>query len=204
MVNVTRTRTQRARRDQFIDAALRAIRERGRDNVRIRDIATEAGVSPGSVLYHYPELTELMFDVHRTVADRFYRLRSDTVDAVGTAEGKLRAAIETGLPSGRDDEVACVLYEMHGLADRSSAHAALMTGLYDREVALYSSVLEVGRATGRFTLSQPVREIAETLVALEDGLGLHLISNNTSVEHSAAKHLLTEYARHATGCAITS
>ncbi|MEB3370910.1 TetR/AcrR family transcriptional regulator [Saccharopolyspora mangrovi] len=201
---MARTRTQQARREQFIDAALRAIRERGRDNVRIRDIATEAGVSPGSVLYHYPELTELMFDVHRTVADRFYRLRADTVEAAGSAESKLEAAIETGLPSGRDDEVACVLYEMHGLADRSSAHASLMTSLYDREVALYSSVLEVGRATGRFTLSQPVREIAESLVALEDGLGLHLISNNTSLEHSAAKHLLTEYARHATGCAITS
>ncbi|QUH04003.1 TetR/AcrR family transcriptional regulator [Saccharopolyspora erythraea] len=201
---MTRTRRQRARREQFIDAALRAINERGRDNVRIRDIATEAGVSPGSVLYHYPELAELMFDVHRTVADRFYRHRADTVDAAGDAERKLAAAIETGLPSGRDDEVACVLYEMHGLADRSSAHAALMTSLYDREVALYGTVLEVGRAAGRFTLSRPVREIAATLVALEDGLGLHLMSNNTSIERSAAKHLLTEYAREATGCATTS
>ncbi|MER7014241.1 TetR/AcrR family transcriptional regulator [Saccharopolyspora sp. NPDC000359] len=196
---MTRTRTQQARREQFIDAALRAINEHGRDKVRIRDIAAEAGVSPGSVLYHYPELAELMFDVHRTVADRFYRHRADTVEAARSAEHKLAAAIQTGLPSGRDDEVACVLYEMHELADRSSAHAALMTGLYDREVALYGSVLEVGRATGEFTLSRPVREIAETLVALEDGLGLHLMSNNTSVERSTAEHLLTEYAWQATG-----
>ncbi|GAA2363070.1 TetR/AcrR family transcriptional regulator [Saccharopolyspora halophila] len=201
MVDVTRTRTQQARREQFIDAALRAINERGRDNVRIRDIAAAAGVSPGSVLYHYPELAELMFDVHRTVADRFYHHRVDTVDAAEDAELKLAAAIETGLPTGQDDEVASALYEMHGLADRSSEHAALMTGLYDREVALYAAVLEIGRATGRFTLSRPVREIAATLVALEDGLGLHLISNNTSVERSTAKHLLAECARQATGCA---
>lgn len=195
MVNVGLTRTQQARREQLIGAALRAINERGRDNVRIRDIAAEAGVSPGSVLYHYPELGDLMFDVHRTVVDRFYRHRADAVDAQASAAGKLAAAIETGLPSGRGDEVARVLYEMHGLTERSSAHSALMTGLYDREVALYDAVLEIGRATGEFAFSRPAREIAATLVALEDGLGLHLMSNNTSVERDAAKHLLTECAR---------
>ncbi|MDR7303590.1 TetR/AcrR family transcriptional regulator [Haloactinomyces albus] len=199
---MARSRKHDARREQLIDAASRAITERGRDNLRIRDIAAQAGVSPGSVLYHYPELDELMFDVHRNVVERFYQRRLATVESIETPVGKLAAALGSGLPSGRDDDVARVLYEMHGLADRSSTHASLMTSLYDREVALYSTVLEAGRASGAFTLTQPLGEVVHTLVVLEDGFGLHLLSNNTSVDLARARSLLTAYAGQATGCAL--
>lgn len=202
MLDMARSKKHRTRREQLIEAASRAITERGRDNLRIRDIAAQAGVSPGSVLYHYPELDELMFDVHRSVVERFYQRRRAIVESVDVAGRKLVAAIDSGLPSGPDDEVARVLYEMHGLADRSSTHAALMTSLYDREVALYSAVLETGRASGEFVLTQPLREVVHTLVLLEDGLGLHLLSNNTSIDLEWARGLLTTYAGHAIGCAL--
>ncbi|WP_461143412.1 TetR/AcrR family transcriptional regulator [Salinifilum aidingensis] len=199
---MTRSKKHRTRREQLIGATSRAITERGRDNLRIRDIAAQAGVSPGSVLYHYPELDELMFDVHRSVVERFYQRRLAIVESVESAGHKLVASIDSGLPAGRDDEVTRVLYEMHDLADRSSTHAALMTSLYDREVALYSTVLETGRASGEFVLTRPLREVVHTLVALEDGLGLHLLSNNTSVDLEHARGLLTAYAGQATGCAL--
>lgn len=202
MVNVARSRKRGTRREQLVGAASRAIIERGRENLRIRDIAAQAGVSPGSVLYHYPELDELLFDVHRNVVERFYQRRVAIAESVEAPSRKLVATIDSGLPSGRDDEVARVLYEMHGLADRSSTHAALMTGLYDREAALYSTVLEKGRASGEFSLAQPLREVVHTLVALEDGLGLHLLSNNTSVDLERARGVLTAYAGQATGCVL--
>ncbi|WP_166354087.1 TetR/AcrR family transcriptional regulator [Phytoactinopolyspora limicola] len=199
---MVRSKKHYTRREQLIDATLRSVAERGRDNVRIRDIAAEAGVSPGSVLYHYPELSELMFDAHRTVVERFFRSRVETVEARGTAGDRLVAAVDTGLPSGRDDDVARTLYEMHSLADRSSVHAALMTSLFDREVGLYATILEVGRSTGEFTLAQPARAGATTLVALEDGLGLHLLSNNTSVDLPLARRLMLAAAQQATGVAL--
>lgn len=200
MVVMARTKKHYARREQLIDAAMRAISERGRDNVRVRDIAELAGVSAGSVLYHYPELSELIFDVHRTVVERFYRRRAEQVEGHQTPAGRLVAAIETGLPEGRDDDVAKTLYEMHALADRSSPHGALMSGLFDREVSLYATVLEIGRAGGDFRLAQPAADVARTLVVLEDGFGLHLVSNNTSIDLAAARSLLLTYAHQATGC----
>ncbi|MGH3517609.1 MAG: TetR/AcrR family transcriptional regulator [Haloechinothrix sp.] len=199
---MARSRKHYTRREQLIDATLRTIAERGRDNVRVRDIAAEAGVSPGSVLYHYPELSELMFDAHRTVVERFYRRRVESVEARQAPADQLVAAIETGLPSGRRDEVARALYEMHRLADRSSAHAALMTSLFDREIGLYATILKVGQSGGEFTLARGVQELAGTLVVLEDGLGLHLLSNNTSVDLTQARRMMAGYAQQVTGCEL--
>ncbi len=197
MVFMARTKKHYARREQLIDAATRAISERGRDNVRVRDIAEFAGVSAGSVLYHYPELSELIFDVHRSVVERFYRRRAEQVESHQAPANRLVAAIETGLPTGRDDDVAKTLYAMHALADRSSPHGALMSSLFDREVSLYTTVLEIGRACGDFRLTQPVADVARTLVVLEDGLGLHLISNNMSLDLASARGLLLAYANQA-------
>ncbi|MQA09039.1 MAG: TetR family transcriptional regulator [Pseudonocardiaceae bacterium] len=197
---VARSKKHLVRREQLVNAAMRAINERGRDNLRIRDIAAEAGVSPGSVLYHYPELDELMFDVHRTVVEGFYQRRARLVEAETEPERRLATAIDTGLPAGRDDDVARTLYEMHGLADRSSLHSSLMTSLFDREVTLYSAVFQVGQASGRFVLAEPSSVAARTMVVLEDGFGLHLLSNNTSVDLAGARAVLGAYAQRVTGC----
>lgn len=202
MLDMARSKKHIARREQLVDATMRAITDRGRDNLRIRDIAAEAGVSPGSVLYHYPELDELLFDVHRVVVERFYQRRVELTESHDDPARRLVAAIDTGLPAGRDDAVAKTLYEMHGLADRSSQHGALMTSLFDREVALYGTILDIGVAAGRFTLTGPTRDIARTLVVLEDGFGLHLLSNTTSVDVTLARTLLASYAHQATGCEL--
>ncbi|MCX5438134.1 MULTISPECIES: TetR/AcrR family transcriptional regulator [unclassified Streptomyces] len=195
-----RPKNQTARREALVDAAGRAIAERGLEGLRIKDIAAEAGMSAGSVLYYYPEMDELVLEVHRGAVERYLAARQGAVDGATGAAARLRALVGSGLPGGSGDAVHGLLFELHRRADRSSGHATLMASLFAREVALYATVLEVGSAVGEFTLTEPVTDLARNLVALEDGYGLHIVSRNAELTPDVARRLLLGYARTVTGC----
>ncbi|MFE5004165.1 TetR/AcrR family transcriptional regulator [Streptomyces sp. NPDC056696] len=195
-----RPKNQTARREALVDAAGRAIAERGLEGLRIKDIAAEAGMSAGSVLYYYPEMDELVLEVHRGAVERYLAARQGAVDGATGAAARLRALVGSGLPGGSGDAVHGLLFELHRRADRSSGHATLMASLFAREVALYATVLEVGAAVGEFTLTEPVTDLARNLVALEDGYGLHIVSRNAELTPDVARRLLLGYARTVTGC----
>ncbi|OIJ65468.1 TetR/AcrR family transcriptional regulator [Streptomyces mangrovisoli] len=197
-----RPRNQAARREALVDAAGRAIAERGLEGLRIKDIAEAAGVSQGSVLYYYPELDDLVLEVHRDAVEGFLADRRDAYDTApaGDPVRRLRALIDSGLPRTAEDAEHGLLYELHRRAGRSAGHAELMTSLYAREVALYARALEVGAATGAFALTGSAEDLAHALVALEDGFGLHIISHNAAVRHEEAARLILAHARAVTGC----
>ncbi|WP_372348168.1 TetR/AcrR family transcriptional regulator [Streptomyces sp. KL116D] len=195
-----RPKNQTARREALVDAAGRAITERGLEGLRIKDIAAEAGMSAGSVLYYYPELDELVLEVHRGAVERFLTARHAVTDEVADPVARLRALIASGLPSDADDATHGLLYELHGRADRSAGHAELMASLFASEVGLYTTVLEVGAATGVFTLTAAVSDLARNLVALEDGYGLHIVSRNAGLTRAEAQRLIRAHARVVTGC----
>ncbi|WP_405782198.1 TetR family transcriptional regulator [Streptomyces sp. NBC_01378] len=197
-----RPKNQTARREALVDAAGRAIAERGLEGLRIKDIAAEAGMSAGSVLYYYPEMGELVLEVHRGAVERYLAARQGAVDGATGAAARLRALVGSGLPGGSGDAVHGLLFELHRRADRSSGHATLMASLFAREVALYATVLEVGAAVGEFTLTEPVADLARNLVALEDGYGLHIVSRNVELTPDVARRLLLGYARTVTGCPV--
>lgn len=198
---MARPRNQEARREALIGAAGRAISERGVAGLRIRDIAAEAGMSAGSVLYYYPELDELVFEVHRDAVERYFGERHAHLEPLTEPIARMRAALESGIPQGPDDEMHRLLFALHGMADRSTAHAALMSSLFGREVGLYEATLLMGQATGTFSRAVPAADAAWNLVILEDGYGLHIAARNPTVDRAGALRRLTGYARSVTGVA---
>ncbi|MDI3403594.1 TetR/AcrR family transcriptional regulator [Streptomyces cavernicola] len=202
MSKVGRPRNQTARRQALVSAAGQAITERGLEGLRIKDIADAAGVSQGSVLYYYPELDDLVLEVHRGAVEGYLESRQRAYEsaAAGSPAARLRALVDSGLPSSAEDSLHGLLYQLHRRAGRSPGHAELMTSLFGREVGLYATALEVGAAMGVFTLAASARDLAHGLVALEDGYGLHIVSHNAAVRPERARELLLAQARAVTGC----
>jgi AcrR family transcriptional regulator len=183
----------------MVDAAGRAIAERGLSNVRIRDIADRAGMSVGSVLYYYPVLGDLLVEVHAEIIERYYQHRCAAIEPDSSPVVQLSCAVAAGIPRDPDDLTARLLYEMHALCESSSAHADLMGSLFDREVRLYRSILDAGVAAGQFRPRSSTAQVARVLVALEDGLGLHVVSRNSSMPPSSAREVLRACAAELTG-----
>ncbi|WP_420037194.1 TetR/AcrR family transcriptional regulator [Streptomyces sp. cg28] len=203
MGKVGRPRNQTARREALVSAAGQAIARRGLEGLRIKDIADAAGVSQGSVLYYYPELDDLVLEVHRGAVESFLFSRQRAYDEAAAEDSvaRMRALIASGLPSTTEDAVHGLLYELHRRAGRSPGHAELMTSLFAREVALYTTALEVGAATGAFSLAASAHDLAHGLVAMEDGYGLHIVSHNAALRGDRARELVLAHARAVTGCA---
>ncbi|SES73512.1 TetR/AcrR family transcriptional regulator [Geodermatophilus poikilotrophus] len=188
--DVARPREQTARRRNIIAAARRAIVARGVRGLRVKDVAAQAGISAGLVSYYFPELDRLLVDVHQDSVDRFYWGRLRTIEGLADGAARLRALVAGGLPVGADDEICHCLYELHLHAARDETHAGLMTDLFDREVALYASVLRRGEQEGEFVLSAPAEDVAATAVVLEDAYGLHIVARNRSIDRRRAATLL--------------
>jgi AcrR family transcriptional regulator len=196
---VARVRNQDARRSQLAAVAIDVIAERGLGAVRVKDIAEAADVSPRLVAYYYPEIDDLIDEVYRVAVDRYYWQRLEAITKLDSPVDRLANLIESGLPAGDGDVLSRALYEFSVNAGRDPTHGTLMTLLFEREVSLYVAVLEAGRASGDFALSEPVQSVAQNFVALEDAFGMYLNGGNSSLDATAAIALLRSYARSATG-----
>lgn len=197
---MARPRDQTARRAQMVHAATDAVRRRGLPRLRVADIADAAGVARGSVHYYFRDLTDLLQQVYKAAGDRFFTERVTEAATLADARDKLVVSARHGLPDGPDDELAVVLYEFASAARGEPVYAALAQSLYDRQVAMYAGIFEVGAAQGHFTLGEPVLDVAANMVALEDAYGLHIVARNASLPPDRALDLLLGYARAVTGC----
>lgn len=197
---MARRRNQTARRKQIAAAAKKAILARGAHRVRVKDVAEAAGLSAGSISYYYPEIDELLLEVYEHAVERFYTMRVAATNAIADPRERLRTAIATGIPESRDDEEVRLLYEL-GTAQRGGASwGSLIRSLYERQVTMYQSILEVGQASGAFTLVDDPRTLARNFVALEDAYGLHIVTNNPAIDYEVALRLIFSFGSMATGC----
>lgn len=188
----------RVRREALKEAARRAVVEHG-TNVRLVQVAQAAGVTSGAILYHYPDLDQLLLEAQHAGMERFYEARRAAVADVDDPVPALVSLVRLGLPTAPDDPDVRLLCELGGSAGRDHVIAALLTSLYDRQVSLYESVLDAGRRDGTFRLSQPVRTIARTIVALEDAYGYRIVARHPTLDYATAVTLVLDYARLATG-----
>jgi len=189
-----RRKNQGERRAQLAAAARDVLLRHGAVGLRVKDVAAKAGMSPSTVLYYYPEIDDLLLEVARTATDRFADSRARAVRELADPLEQLRLAIRLGIPTGPDDEESRLLYELDALTGSSTAFAALSTSYFDRQVALYESVLSAGAAAGSMYLSAAVDVPARGLVALEDGLGLQVVLGHPSIDSAAAERVLLAYA----------
>lgn len=186
------------RREELLDAALVALAERGIAGMRIKDVADQAGVSTGTVHYHFNDIEELIVAIHEMAVERFCTSRRELAASIPDARDRLVALAETGIPSSSDDPLVASLYEL-GLANRRMPiHRAFIRSLYEQQVAVYAAALEVGVAQGSFSLDTDSRDLAAIAVALEDSLGLHILTGNMPVMR--ARELLLLNLSEITNC----
>ncbi len=156
----------------------------------MREIAAKAGLSPAAVLYHYPENGDLLLAVHQAVVEDYLDLRHSAQQAHADPRVRLTSVFRSGLPSLTESKAIRLLFELHGLARQDAAHAELMTLLWQREIALYEEIITAGQEVDLFAPAQGAHEVATALLGLEDGLALHLTSDNRALSDATCLNIL--------------
>ena len=198
---MARPKNQGARRLELVQAAKQAIAERGLTGLRAVDVAARTKLSPGTVAYYYPDLEELVQEVHRDAVSRFYWSRLSEIRSGDDPRAKLRRMIRSGIPVSRDDIDFQVLNELHTHAFRDEYHGRLMARLFEQEVSLYASVLDEGDRLGQFEPRLPIAAAASNLVALEDAYGLHYLGG-TPLSTAEIFELIVSGAEAMIGCSL--
>ncbi|HEY9522385.1 MAG TPA: TetR family transcriptional regulator [Thermopolyspora sp.] len=199
---MTPRKTRADRRADLIEAARRAMVRHGTERVHLQHVAEEAGLTSGAVLYHYPDLTELLVEAHHAGTERFYDQRLRRIAGLHDPAEKLVVTIGSGLPAGPDDPDVKLLNELGGAASRNRMYAVLLTTLFERQVALYQTILDTGAGLGAFRLTTGSLTIARNLVALEDAYGYRITARHPAIGPAEAVELILSYARAATGHAL--
>lgn len=199
---MARPQQKSERRLELIEAAQAMILRHGLPSLTLRSVANEAGMTSSAALYYFPGLKELLVEVQDLAIQRFCVRRGDNVQSVLDIKQRLLQLMDGGLPSGPEDQLCRLLYELGVYARTDAAYSARHISLFERQVAIYVGVLEAGAATGIFSLVQPSDTIARALVLLEDGMGLHLINLVPAISRAEAVDILVSYAQAATGCRL--
>lgn len=198
---MARPKNQKARREQLVKSAKQAIAQRGLNGLRAIDVAEYSELGAGSVAYYYPDLGDLVRDVHEDAVSRFYWNRRQQGVEGENSRDTLSRMIRSGIPQSRDDIDFQVLNGLHTHAYRDTFHAHLMADLYRLEVSLYTDVLNEGVDAGEFTMALPVETAASNLVAMEDAYGLHFMGG-TPLTAEGIYRTIAANAEVMTGCRL--
>jgi AcrR family transcriptional regulator len=180
------TRKSETSRQQVLDAALHVLATRGMLHASVQDIADEAGLSKGSVHYHFDSKEEL---VERVLAHACAAIEAHvraSFEAPGTPVEKVRAAVSTMWALRRDG--APEIRVMTDLFAQARQNERLRSALGDELRRARAQILDVGlRSLEAMGLKPRVslEVIPRLVLAALDGLAIHHVVDPVSVEEEA-------------------
>ena len=158
------------RLEAILDAACRAIRERGFPATRIADVARAAGVSTGTVHYYFATRDEVLIAALKHATDRLFgRVEAAEGDPPARRLGHLLGVAVPRPGAARDEYVLWIELWLRVLHQPDLLPG--IEALSARWRGYFHAVVRDGVASGAFDPVADPGEVADRLVALADGTG---------------------------------
>ena len=191
------------RHQEILDAAARVITERGLAETRISDIAEQAGVSPGLILYYFESKDRLLAEALTYANDQFYLRTSREIRRMPSARDQFRRLVDLSVPGylpeyERLDEWALWI-EVWVRALRDADMAKDREVLDERWRSQIADIIRTGTSSGEFSSTEDVDELALRLASLIDGLAIQVVMNDSKVTPERMHRACMEVAAHELG-----
>jgi AcrR family transcriptional regulator len=180
-------------RNRILAAAADCIVRDGLVSVRMAGIAKEAGVSSGLVHYHFATKEQLFTEVLSHSSAISHALTERALEQAGEQPAqRLTAFLDRCLPS--DDLLTHdwrLWQELDLLCLRQPALAKVGADVYETIYASVADIITDGIHAGVFELDAvQARQVAETAVALCDGLGARVVAAGTDLSLEQARTMV--------------
>ena len=179
-------------RQRILAAAADCIVRDGLAQVRMASIARAAGVSAGLLHYHF-DTKELLFgEVLKASHEASAELNQRALAAAGEGPAeRLSAFLDRCLPSDEQRAHEWLLWqELALLCIRDPHLAEVGAELYEDLYATVSDIVREGLAAGVFATTLEPRSLAETAVALTDGLGGRVLARDPNLGIEEARRAI--------------
>jgi AcrR family transcriptional regulator len=171
-----RPSVERERRIQLTEAAARVIARKGYVAATLRDVATEAGTSTGTLNYYYEGKDDLFAATLRAASERYQGELSAAVASAGSPRDKLVAMARVATPStpaGREGHALWI--DFWAQAARDESLRDLNERIYDRWRRDIAAIVREGQAAGAFAPAADPAAFARGYAAVIDGLATHVV-----------------------------
>jgi AcrR family transcriptional regulator len=202
MGRVARPNRQTQRRKEILDATIGLIERHDLATLRLTDVAAELGTTANAVRYYFKDMHQLLSELALRSDVRFYDDRLAAVTYTRDVCEQLAMTIAAGLPTGPDDAEWRAIWRAVLAAGFELDQRRDVQGIYHRQVKLYIRILNAGAKAGTFTLRTPARDVAMTLMSMEDYLGYRIVARDPELSRRTALRLMRQYAELATGATL--
>jgi AcrR family transcriptional regulator len=159
-----------ARREAILEAACRAIVERGLPATRITDVAQVAGTSTGTIHYYFETRDEVLMAALKWASERLFA----RIEAGPSASPRARLAhlLAVAIPApGHAHDEYVLWIELWLRVLHEPALLGECEALSERWRGYFLAAVRDGAAAGEFAPVADPGEVAVRLIALVDGLG---------------------------------
>ncbi|MFC7494933.1 MULTISPECIES: TetR/AcrR family transcriptional regulator [unclassified Nocardioides] len=181
-------KTQRERaaadaRDKILAAAAECIVRDGLAQVRMAAIARTAGVSAGLLHYHFDTKELLFAEVLRYSHAVSAELNQHALDTAGDdAAERLSSFLDRCLPSDEQRAAEWLLWQELALLCIRDPHLAKVGAeLYEDLYGTVADIVREGLSAGVFSTTLEPRSVAESAIALTDGLGARVLARDPNL-----------------------
>jgi AcrR family transcriptional regulator len=202
MAPVARPNRQTQRRKEILDATIGLIERHDLATLRLTDVAAELGLTANAVRYYFKDIHQLLSELALRSDIRFYDDRLAAVKQTPDVRDQLAMTIAAGLPTGPEDAEWRAIWRAVLAAGFELDERRDVQGIYHRQVKLYVRILNAGTKAGTFALRTPARDVAMTLMSMEDYLGYRIVARDPELSRKTAIRLMREYAELATGATL--
>jgi AcrR family transcriptional regulator len=199
---VARPNRQTQRRTEILDAAIGLIERHDVAALRLTDVAAELDLTANAVRYYFKDMHHLLSELALRSDVRFYDERLALVERTEDGREQLAQTIAAGLPAGPEDAEWRAIWRAVLAAGFELDQRRDVQGIYHRQVKLYTRILSAGVKAGTFSLRTPARDVAMTLMSMEDYLGYRIVARDPELSREIAMRLMREYAELATGAKL--
>lgn len=199
---MARPNKQVERRHDIMDAAIALIERHDLATLKLADVAEQLGLTTNAVRYYFKDMTQLLSELALRSDVRFYDERLKLQSPSGDTREQLVMTIAAGLPTGPDDAEWRAIWRAVLSAGFELDQRRDVQGIYHRQVDLYTDLLLAGAKGEVFRLQQPARDIAMTLMSMEDYFGYRIVARDPGLSRAVALRLMRQYAELATGVSL--
>ena len=181
-----------ARRAEIVRVAYRLIVERGLEGLRFADVAREAGINNGTLLYYFASKDALIQAVGALLVEQFIQPGAPRED--GRPLDPL-AELRWEFADARErlhDQVSVVYVELLARAQRDPTVAALLRDIDAGWRGWLTGLLERGRASGALRADVDVDLVATTIMTSIRGVGMQAMVGRDPTALEPVMQLLAE------------
>lgn len=160
------------KKQKIIDATVEVLKKYSVEEVSMRKIATEAGITTGSIYHHYKNKDELLFDVMKQTLHFTNRLYETVESSLQISQGEELLNIVNEEVSNRLRKVEEQKMHIHFFSDVIRHRSSIMNEYQENYKNMIESTANLFGKTFNVKHDEYKRSVASLLVAAMDGLAM--------------------------------